>query len=77
MKETPASAANIPEDFPETVKTFADALKTMGVSKLELDEEWQDFAVTSTQELLDRYGKEWIWQNRVRLKEELELLNTM
>jgi len=75
--DVPTLTTSIPKDFPETVKTFADVLKTLGVQNLTIDQEWQDFAVSSTQKLLDRYGKDWVWQHRVRLKEELELLDSM
>ena len=30
---------SIPKDFPETIKTFADVLKTLGVKTLQIDQE--------------------------------------
>lgn len=71
------SATSIPEDFPETVETFADVLKTLGLTELDVEQDTQNLAVESTNELIDRNGKLWIWQHRVRLKQKLELINEM
>lgn len=77
MENQTSSTLSIPKDFPETVMTYADVLKTMGLESLEVEAWVQDLAVESTNELLERHGKEWVWQNRVRLAEELELIDSM
>jgi hypothetical protein len=72
------SATSIPPDFPETVETFADVLKTLGATETPELESWvQALAVESTNGLIARHGKLWVWQHRVRLAEELELLDEM
>jgi len=69
--------SNIPQDFPGTVETFADVLKLLGIESLDVDAEIQDLAVRGAPELLERYGPMWFKEHRVRLIQELELLNEM
>ncbi len=72
-----SSSSSTPKDSPATVETFADVLKLLNVDKLEVDEAIQDLAVQGTNRMLKRYGPEWMRENKVRLVQELELLNTM
>jgi hypothetical protein len=59
------------------VETFADVLKALGVESLDVDDDTRALAVRGTNRLMDRNGKLWIWQHRVRLIEELELIDSM
>jgi len=71
-----STSTNTPKGSPVTVKTFEDVLKLHGVERLEVDPWVQDLAINSTNKLLQEYGPEWISQNRVRLIEELELIDS-
>lgn len=71
------SATSIPEDFPETVETFADVLKALGLTELNVDQRTQTLAIRGTSRMIKEYGLGWIRENRVRLVEELELINEM
>ena len=71
------SDSSIPKNFPETVKTFDDVMKALGVTNLDVDHGTQAMAISGTNKLIARHNKLWVWENRVRLKEELELLNEM
>jgi hypothetical protein len=59
------------------VETFADVLKLLQVDSLDVDQWVQGLGIESMNRLLREYGESWIHQNRVRLIQELELLNTM
>lgn len=56
--------------------TLERALELHGLK--ELPKGWLEseipFFLRSTQELIDQYGEDWIKQNQVRLREELEIL---
>ena len=66
----------IPVDFPDTVETFADVLRTLGVEKLdgETTPSFERFAVDSTNSLIAEYGKEWVWRHKGLLHAQLEML---
>ena len=68
---------NTQNTSPETVQTFADVLKLLGVESLEIRPETQARAVRGTRELLADYGADWMRQNAERLIAELEYLDTM
>lgn len=74
-----SSTSSIPKDFPETVETFADVLRMLGAERLEeeMTPDMEEFAVHSSQRILEEKGKEYIWQNRHFLKYQLEYLATM
>ncbi|MDR1044032.1 MAG: hypothetical protein LBP33_02805 [Candidatus Adiutrix sp.] len=77
MTDPTLSISNTPKGSPVTVETFADVLKLLQVDSLDVDPWVQDLAVESTNELIARDGVDWIRKHRVRLIEELELLNEM
>ena len=66
----------IPDDFPDTVETFADVLRSLGTDKLneETDPRFEDFAISSANDIIAEKGREWYWRHRGLLKYQLEYL---
>ena len=66
----------MPLDYPDTVETFVDVLKMLCVEKLdgETTSSFEQFAIGSTNELIARHGKEWMWRHKGLLKVQLESL---
>ncbi|MDR1044033.1 MAG: hypothetical protein LBP33_02810 [Candidatus Adiutrix sp.] len=71
------SISNTPKDSPVTVKTFSDVLNLIQAGSLDVEPWVQNLAVKGANRMLKEYGPDWMRKHRVRLIQELELLNEM
>ncbi len=57
--------------------TLEDAMRLHGMTEPPKEEWVRGFLIESTEKLVERYGEEWVIENRARLREEIEFIANM